>query len=511
MAEEAAQSIEEFTRLPGSGRYSRQPSWLSQALARPAALVDSAAGWIADNSHLYRWLQQTTGGGASDVTALAAAAGGNCTNSSVDASSGLLPLCNFTVGNSTGGGGGSEIVENLVVIRNGPLERMWWVVYWITAILTYVWIPVVQEYVAAGEFTRRARLKTSITVNLVFYAVIALVAAGGLAYVIFGAGVPFSELFAILITAANTYGLVLVVLLVGYGAAEVPRSLWQGADAAGELRRLEFQAPEVEATLFDARTQLLDVIAAVRQAAGRVAALETSPAFQSGAGAEELAELKRCLAIVQAKAILEQDALGASGSGGLVNPLYNSRSGALAEEDEEASGGGSGFGICGRRSAKVSDAKKLIGVLAGLHKKLMASSAKLAKTQFRWDMLVRKVMELECVTHKALPPLEDASHPLSIAHHQSGSGGGGGSGGRGRGASMYWGRGAHGVGQAQSGADSDISVVNNAVGGGGLCTPLHALRLSYARLWWTWRIWIAPYAYLLFALTAETLSLLLSE
>jgi hypothetical protein len=260
-----------------------------------------------------------------------------------------------------------------------------------------VLIPIVQEFVAAGEFTWRARLRTAVVVNLVFYAVIALVAAGGLAYVIFGAGMRVDELVPVLLTAANTYGLVLVVLLVGYGSAEVPRALWRAASASSELRRSEFAAPEVEATLFDARTALQDVCAAVRQVAARVAALESSPSFASGSGAEELAELKRCLSLVQAKAILEQDALaGSGGSGGLVAPLYTGRGGRGAglgdDDDGEGGGAGSGgFGLCGRRGAKLSDAKRLIGTLASLHKRLMASSAKLAKTQFRWDRLVRKV------------------------------------------------------------------------------------------------------------------------
>jgi hypothetical protein len=187
------------------------------------------------------------------------------------------------------------------------------------------------------------------------------------------------------------------VLLVGYGAAEVPRALWANANARGELRKAEFQAPEVEATLFDAQTQLQDVCAAIRQAAARVAALESSPAFASGDGAEELAEVKRCLATVQAKAVLEQDAAagGAGGGGGLVAPLYaGSRGGAGlggGDDDDEEGGGGGGWGVCGRRRAKLSDSRKLMNALAGLHKRLMAASAKLAKTRFRWDRLVRKV------------------------------------------------------------------------------------------------------------------------
>lgn len=51
-------------------------------------------------------------------------------------------------------GGGAvtewEIVETASQRRNGPLESMWFAVYWITFLLTYVVVPVVQEYVVAG-------------------------------------------------------------------------------------------------------------------------------------------------------------------------------------------------------------------------------------------------------------------------------------------------------------------------------------------------------------------------
>jgi hypothetical protein len=44
------------------------------------------------------------------------------------------------------------------------------------------------------------------------------------------------------ISIANTYGLVLVLLLMGYGAAEVPRSVRRWADPEEEQRRLAFSA-----------------------------------------------------------------------------------------------------------------------------------------------------------------------------------------------------------------------------------------------------------------------------
>ena len=119
-------------------------------------------------------------------------------------------------------------------------------------------------------------------------------------------------------------------------------------------------------------------------------------------------------------------------------------------------------------------------------------------------------VELEHVTSRTIPPLpEGHNHGNGVISSSSSSAA------RPRGASLYWSRGAHGSGQAAAADGSDIGVVNNREGALGFilgcCGAVHAARLALHGVWWTWRIWIAPYAYLLFGLVAEVMSLLLSE
>jgi hypothetical protein len=157
--------------------------------------------------------------------------------------------------------------------RNPQLEDMWTTVYWITFVLTYVVIPVVQEYVAAGEFTKRGRLIASFKINIIFYAVCGLVAFGALAYVVIGLNQGLSDLQPVLISLANSMGLVIMILLLGYGAAEVPRAVWNESDAAGELRRLYFRAPELDSQVFDARGTVADLLKRIRDFEAQVAAM----------------------------------------------------------------------------------------------------------------------------------------------------------------------------------------------------------------------------------------------
>ena len=219
---------------------------------------------------------------------------------------------------TTGPVSGFVVTDSIVIVRNGPLERMWLAVYWTTFLLTYIILPLVQvsgwfcvyhvtlsrvllrlntwldfrtltiafrtlkiafckltntlsffmpthtsacararthththththtyiyththththafvhfpsrtrartqEYVAAGDFTVWTRFKSSLYVNLLFYGVIGLIAAGALFYVTVFVGKGIWEIFPVLVSLANTYGLILVVLLIGYGCAEV--------------------------------------------------------------------------------------------------------------------------------------------------------------------------------------------------------------------------------------------------------------------------------------------------
>ena len=92
-----------------------------------------------------------------------------------------------------------------------------------------------------GEFTARGRICASIKINIIFYAAIGVIAFIALAYVIIGLNQTLMDLFPILISVANTSGLVIIVLLLGYGAAEVPRFIWRLSDPEGELNRLYFQ------------------------------------------------------------------------------------------------------------------------------------------------------------------------------------------------------------------------------------------------------------------------------
>lgn len=71
---------------------------------------------------------------------------------------------------------------------------------------------------------------------------------------------PRYELQTIGITAANTWGLFLLVLLLGYGLVEIPRSYWNASRHGHMLIKTYFKASKLMTEKADAEENLEDVM-----------------------------------------------------------------------------------------------------------------------------------------------------------------------------------------------------------------------------------------------------------
>ena len=431
---------------------------------------------------------------------------------------------------------GWDMQTTAVPLRNPQLESMWVAVYWLTFFLTYILIPIVQEYVAAGEFTKRGRLLASLQINIIFYAVCGVVAFGALAYVIVYMNQGLSDLTPVLIGLANTMGLVIIILLLGYGTAEVPRAIWNESDAPSYLRRLYFHAPELDAVLFDARGTLTDLLKRVREFEEQLAlmAADRQLAEKSPRRAALVPELQRCLAVVNRKVVMAQLMLGPGAGAKKKETAEQARRRAAlekkfadehADEEEEAkaaAGGGSWFG--GLPGMGKSDKYKAVSLpqLAKLHKRLMREIAAMRKAQFRLDALVTRCMLLEHVVAGVAPPVPikrktaegktfyitpkgagldatvvanvSAAHPVARQARQT-----------------VFDSKALAAGGGGMGADAGMDVLSERAGEALLDMLFlpHLFDGALNRASWTFRILAVPYVYKVLWLLCELLSLLL--
>ena len=123
------------------------------------------------------------------------------------------------------------------------LPSLWRVVYWSSQFLTWLILPLMQSYSQAGEFTRWGKLKSSLWDNAIFYSSYLLIALILLIYVAVQPSLhlTWDRTKAIAAAASNTWGLFVLVLLLGYGLIEVPRNLWNRSQRGYQLQHAHFK------------------------------------------------------------------------------------------------------------------------------------------------------------------------------------------------------------------------------------------------------------------------------
>ncbi|XP_044029495.1 G-protein coupled receptor-associated protein LMBRD2B isoform X2 [Siniperca chuatsi] len=143
----------------------------------------------------------------------------------------------------------------------------WRVVYWTSQCLTWLLLPFMQSYARSGGFSITGKIKTALIENAIYYGTYLLIFGSLLIYVAVHPEWHLSwyELQTIGITAANTWGLFLLVLLLGYGLVEIPRSYWNASRHGHLLIKTYFKASKLMTEKADAEENLEDVMEEVRK------------------------------------------------------------------------------------------------------------------------------------------------------------------------------------------------------------------------------------------------------
>ncbi|KAJ6656136.1 hypothetical protein lerEdw1_004187 [Lerista edwardsae] len=125
-------------------------------------------------------------------------------------------------------------------------------------------LPFMQSYARSGGFSITGKIKTALIENAIYYGTYLLIFGAFLIYVAVNPkfNLQWSELQTIGIAAANTWGLFLLVLLLGYGLVEIPRSHWSGAKKGYLLMKTYFKAAKLMTEKADAEENLEDIMEA---------------------------------------------------------------------------------------------------------------------------------------------------------------------------------------------------------------------------------------------------------
>lgn len=114
---------------------------------------------------------------------------------------------------------------------------LWDVSYWSTQALTWLIIPIVQHVTASGERTIAGKVRHSFGKLWRFYAIVGGLTVFGILVAVVMGKLSISTLPTLIVLLSNTYGLIAILLLLGYGLVYVPKSLYRYSD---QDKRLQF-------------------------------------------------------------------------------------------------------------------------------------------------------------------------------------------------------------------------------------------------------------------------------
>ncbi len=101
---------------------------------------------------------------------------------------------------------------------------MYYVLYWGLFILCWTLIPLVSEFVSAVDIDPNDRIKRSLSNNFRFYIMIIVLGLGFIVYILLTGTADEIGLNTFLKSLANSYGVALIIGLLGYSLITVPRT-----------------------------------------------------------------------------------------------------------------------------------------------------------------------------------------------------------------------------------------------------------------------------------------------
>ncbi|RCK57409.1 hypothetical protein Cantr_06566 [Candida viswanathii] len=149
-------------------------------------------------------------------------------------------------------------------LPDNVILNIWKANYWITFVLTWFLLPMLQEFYRSGYSSTWGKITDAFKENLKFQAMMLGVSLLGMLYLMFEAGLSFNHLKLMVIALAHIYSLILATWLMGHGLISIPRNCWIRGSAASELQhnylRLLRLSDDLEDTKVSFKDDVLQVL-----------------------------------------------------------------------------------------------------------------------------------------------------------------------------------------------------------------------------------------------------------
>lgn len=130
---------------------------------------------------------------------------------------------------------------------------MWKSNYWSTFALTWLLLPILQEYYRAGNHLKISKLKTSLRRNLKFQGIFLLASLAGGVYLILEVGLTLTSMKSMIISMSHIYALVLALWLMAHSLIAIPRNKWHEGSILQNLNHCYLKIPKIVDSLEDIR------------------------------------------------------------------------------------------------------------------------------------------------------------------------------------------------------------------------------------------------------------------
>jgi hypothetical protein len=155
-------------------------------------------------------------------------------------------------------------------MTNQTFIIIWRIIYWSSQALTWLILPFMQSYAQSGEFTIKGKIQRAFIANAIYYGIYLAILSILLIYIAVKQKIDGSQLKVIAITASNTWGLFLLILLLGFGLIDFPRTMWLKSDYNLHLKQSYFQLARLHIEKCEAEEELEDLVAEIKQLAEKI-------------------------------------------------------------------------------------------------------------------------------------------------------------------------------------------------------------------------------------------------
>ncbi|CAH2352781.1 hypothetical protein CLIB1423_08S00936 [[Candida] railenensis] len=159
----------------------------------------------------------------------------------------LLPL-DYVSHNTT-----SSSLSSWFSLPDSLILYLWKTAYWTTFILTWLMLPILQEFYRSGHFHAMSKLKDALRRNLKHQAIMLGVGIFGFIYLLLEVGITFDHVKLMIIAATHIYSLCIVLWLMSHGLVSIPRNRWIAGNNMINLNHYYMQLPVKKDLLEDTK------------------------------------------------------------------------------------------------------------------------------------------------------------------------------------------------------------------------------------------------------------------